>query len=79
METVPFGGTEPQNQEPEYSVHIDHKRGRYCGSTLVPQKLQQMGSKVKKTAELHRHYNNSAKGFTHKRKIVYTIRMKENK
>lgn len=59
METVPFGGTEPQNQEPEYSVHIDHKRGRYCGSTQLPQKLQQKGSKVK-TAELHRHYNNSA-------------------
>lgn len=59
METVPFVGIEPQNHEPEYSVHIDHKRDRYYGSTLLLQNLQQMGSKLK-IAELHRHYSSSA-------------------
>jgi len=59
METVPFEGIEPQNHEPECSVHIDHKRDRYYGSALLHQKLRQKGSTLK-IAELHRHYSSSA-------------------
>ena len=63
LEFVSFVGIELQNHDHGYFVHIDHSKGTYFGPNPLPQKLQQMGSKVN-IVELHRHCNSS--------EIVYT-------